>query len=125
MNNHVHVYVKPLCFMEFFTGVVISIPPNGHPLRRINPAHNVQSLMFLTEASDFFDSLEEANHADADASFRRFETIVEKYIKNGSPFEVNISFKTKAAILGVANAENFRELTRVRSSPNATREGNP
>lgn len=47
------------------------------------------------------------------ADFEMFTEIVEKFIKPQSAFEVNIDSKTRSAVLDVANAAIFIELTLV------------
>lgn len=46
-------------------------------------------------------------------SFNKLGEIIDKFIKDGSLFEVNISSKTKSTVLKIANAENFRKLSMV------------
>lgn len=63
-----------------------------------------QSLQFLVEAREFQDS---------STDFEKLTKIVETFIRPSSPFEVNISWTTRSAILSMADAERFAELTPV------------
>lgn len=75
----------------------------------------MQSIMFLIEVSEFNDALEAAT-ADNDTveNLERFQAVVKKYVKDGAPFEINIGFKTKAAILEAVAAENRPNIKLVR-----------
>ena len=65
---------------------------------------NTQSLQFLVAAMEFKEST---------ADYEKFANIVDKFVRDRSPFEVNISGKTKTAILDVADGASFAELSAV------------
>lgn len=71
--------------------------------------------MFLLDAEAFSAALEDA-HTDSDAGYERCVEIVHKYIKEGSPYEVNIESKTRNEILGATDRKIFFDLTLVRQS---------
>jgi len=72
----------------------------------------MQSLQFLVAAADFQESVA-ASAATNDTSFNTLRAIVSKFIKDSSPFEVNIDSNTKRNIMSAANAAAFRELSQV------------
>ncbi|CAM9279854.1 unnamed protein product, partial [Ectocarpus fasciculatus] len=69
----------------------------------------IESLMFLKAAVGFRESLH-ASTANDDDNFVLLTEIVNKYVKGGSPFEVNIDSKTKANILEKTTRETFVQL---------------
>lgn len=76
-------------------------------------------LMFLRDAEKFSASLQVSPTARADADekeepqFSEFVEIVDKYIKDGAPFEVNIESKTKIEVLRMTDRGIFNKQTRV------------
>lgn len=79
-------------------------------------------LTFILDVKDFSDWLRWGSRADAapdnkDDAHAAFSKIVDKYIKDGSPFEVNIESKTKKAILAMTDKKTFNALTLVRPKP--------
>ena len=77
------------------------------------PQHD-KSLMFLIAASNFNDALH-ASHAEDTTLFKHLEEIVEKYVLEGAPFEINIDSQTKSRILRLTSADNFHKLSMVRT----------
>lgn len=71
-----------------------------------------QSLMFLKAVVRFRDSLH-ASTVNDDDKFVLLTDIVDKYVKCGSPFEVNIGSKTKGDILENTTRETFLHLPQV------------
>eukprot|EP00752_Nemacystus_decipiens_P011672 g10359.t1 len=69
-----------------------------------------ESLMFLLDVEAFSAGLEDAA-ADSAAGYERCVEIVDKYIREGSPFEVNIEDKTRNEILRATDRKVFMELT--------------
>lgn len=76
--------------------------------------------MFLLAAEDFRKFFEEAPAANAAANaataYKRFVTIVDEYIREHSPYEVNIESKTKGKIIRTTDRRIFDELMLVRPS---------
>lgn len=72
-----------------------------------------QSLQFIVAAAEFKESLATSAIANGKMDFDNFVSTVDKYIKDSSPFEVNIDSKSKRDIMSVANAAAFRELSQV------------
>ncbi|CAM9223518.1 unnamed protein product [Ectocarpus fasciculatus] len=87
-----------------------------------------ESLMFLVDADEFNCSLHAVSKvprgfADRESSavsvderednpnFEQFAAIVDKYIREGSPFEVNIESKVRNEILGEVDRASFRRLS--------------
>lgn len=70
--------------------------------------------MFLVAASNFDDALH-ASHAEDTTLFKQLEEIVEKYVLEGAPFEINIDSQTKSRILRLASAASFHKLSMVRT----------
>ncbi|CAM9739353.1 unnamed protein product, partial [Pylaiella littoralis] len=72
-------------------------------------------LMFLGEVGDFSSCLHavftpsRAFDSKEDAEFATFCVLVGKYIKDGSPFEVNIESKTKIALLRITDRDTFNK----------------
>lgn len=75
--------------------------------------------MFLRDAEKFAASLHVAPTAGAAADekeepqFSEFVQIVDKYIRDGAPFEVNIDSKTKIEVLRMTDRGVFNNQTRV------------
>lgn len=70
--------------------------------------------MFLIAASNFDDALH-ASHAENTTPFKHLEEIVQKYVLEGAPFEINIDCQTKSRILRLARADSFHKLSMVRT----------
>eukprot|EP00752_Nemacystus_decipiens_P011670 g10357.t1 len=68
------------------------------------------SLMFLLDVEAFSAGLEDAA-TDSAAGYERCDGIVHKYIREGSPFEVNIESKTRTEIVRATERKVFMELT--------------
>ncbi|CAM9446022.1 unnamed protein product [Ectocarpus fasciculatus] len=68
-----------------------------------------ESILFLKAAWAFNDSVY-ASTANEDTNFALFMEIFDQYIKDGSPFEVNIDSKTKSFIKTRTNMETFKQL---------------
>ncbi|CAN0335808.1 unnamed protein product, partial [Ectocarpus sp. 12 AP-2014] len=68
-----------------------------------------ESIMFLKAARAYNDSVY-ASTANADTNFALFMEILDKYIKDGSPFEINIESKTKSFIMRRTDKEAFKQL---------------
>ncbi|CAM9640316.1 unnamed protein product [Ectocarpus sp. 8 AP-2014] len=68
-----------------------------------------ESILFL-EAAWAFKTSVRASTASEDATFVLFMDIFDKYIKDGSPFEINIDSKTKSFIMKRTNKEAFKQL---------------
>lgn len=69
----------------------------------------LQSLQFIIAAADF-----EAlcfSGADESTEFDTFVGIVDRYIKDNSPFEVNIDSQAKRRIIRAVDAASFKELS--------------
>ena len=69
-----------------------------------------QSLQFLLAVMEFKGS---------GTDYRRFVEIVDKFVRDTSPFEVNISSKAKTTVLGVSDAASFAGLPEVSAGANA------
>ena len=76
---------------------------------------SLQSLMFLLDAKAFSERLEAGSTAAGaeDADHQQLVAIVGKYIRERSPYEVNIESKTKSAIVRTIERATFDELTLV------------
>ncbi|CAM9955633.1 unnamed protein product [Ectocarpus sp. 8 AP-2014] len=68
-----------------------------------------ESILFLKAAWAFNDSVY-ASTANEDTNFALFMDIFDKYIKDGSPFEINIDSKTKSFIMKRTDREAFKQL---------------
>ncbi|CAM9445951.1 unnamed protein product [Ectocarpus fasciculatus] len=68
-----------------------------------------ESILFLKAAWAFKTSVR-ASTANEDVNFALFMNIFDTYIKDGSPFEVNINSKTKSFIMKRTNMEAFKQL---------------
>lgn len=77
------------------------------------PSLDMQSLMFLQDAKAFSKWLEEPRTA-TDTGYEEFIAIVDKYIRDLSPYEVNIESKTKSDILRATDRDIFNGFTLVR-----------
>lgn len=75
-------------------------------------------LMFLRDVEEFSTSLytastsRAASRAKKGRNFAEFVVILNTYIKDGSPFEIEIETETKNDILKMADREAFDKLTR-------------
>lgn len=74
----------------------------------------VQSLMFLLAAESFKTFLEEAPTAKTTGGYARYIALVDKHIRERSPYEVNIESKIRREILRTTDKEIFEALTVVR-----------
>lgn len=74
---------------------------------------DMQSLVFLLAAEDFTKRFEEAPAAKADSYHQQYVAIVDKFIRERSPYEVNIESKVKREILRTADKEVFDALSTV------------
>lgn len=72
-----------------------------------------ESLQFLIEALEFEKSLRTATAPNDATEFDTFMGIVDKYIRDNSPFEVNIDSKTKRGVLAMTEEAIFKGLTLV------------
>lgn len=72
--------------------------------------------MFLLDAKAFSERLEAGSTAAGaeDADHQQLVAIVSKYIRERSPYEVNIESKTKSAIVRTTEGATFDELTLVK-----------
>ncbi|CAN0081572.1 unnamed protein product [Ectocarpus sp. 12 AP-2014] len=68
-----------------------------------------ESILFLKAARAYNDSAY-ASTANEDTNFALFMDIFDKYIKDGSPFEINIESKTKSFIMRRTDKEAFKQL---------------
>ena len=75
-------------------------------------AYVQQSLQFLVAAREFQES---------STDFETLTKIVETFIRPNSPFEVNISWKARNAILNLSDTGSFVELTPVSTAVSLTR----
>lgn len=75
----------------------------------------VQSLMFLLSVESFRTSLEDTPTVKPDG-YERYAAIVDKYIRERSPYEVNIESRIKREILRTTDRGIFDKLTMVRSA---------
>ncbi|CAB1100089.1 unnamed protein product [Ectocarpus sp. CCAP 1310/34] len=109
--------------------LIIQFPPLFQAcLSPVSDCAFVESLMFLVDADEFNCSLHAVSKftsAGADPSpaamgvveceenlnFEQFAAIVDKYIREGSPFEVNIESKIRDEILREVDRASFRRLT--------------
>lgn len=75
-----------------------------------------ESLQFLIAVNEFKKSLRTPGETDDTTKhFAKLCEIIDKFVRDRSPFEVNIGSNTKFAVLKMANAANFRELSLVRT----------
>lgn len=75
---------------------------------------NTQSIQFLVAVKQYEESFLMPGEVYTTKSFVKLGQISDKFIRDTSPFEVNICSNTKSAVLKmVNNAENFRELSLV------------
>lgn len=74
----------------------------------------MQTILFL-EAAWAFKTSVRASTATEDSNFALFMDIFDNYIKDGSPFEVNIDSNTKSCIVQRTNMDAFKQLPRVRT----------
>lgn len=86
--------------------------------------HRLKMLMFLQSVEYFSATLHAASTTSSasdteDAQFAEFVGIVNKYIRAGSPFEVNIESKTRIDVLKMTDKTTFckQTLVRARTSP--------
>lgn len=83
----------------------VCYPPLAHHLLVCSHGGNTQqSLQFLVAAMEFKES---------NTDYDNFTEIIDKFVRDRSPFEVNISGKSKTAILDVADAARFAKLPSV------------
>ncbi|CAN0095666.1 unnamed protein product [Ectocarpus fasciculatus] len=68
-----------------------------------------ESILFLREVAAFRDSIY-AVEADDDALFREVVAIVNKFIKSGSSYEVNIDFHARTEVMRDVDEARFKEL---------------
>lgn len=73
----------------------------------------IQSIQFLVAVKEYKDFLRAQGELDATNPLVKLSDIVDKFVRDGSPFEVNIGSNTKSAVLKVADAANFAELSLV------------
>lgn len=79
--------------------------------------------MFLVDANSFSEEVK-AGGTTATGDARHQEelvAIVDKYIRDDSPYEVNIECKTKTAIISATERTTFDELTLVNKSNGCAR----
>lgn len=82
-------------------------------------ATECKMLMFLRDAEDFSASLSivsttcAASEDKEDLAYAQLVEIIDKYIKDGSPFEINIECKTKVNITRMADKATFNKETLV------------
>lgn len=91
-----------------------ALPPPTHSPWPVPVSSRTQSILFLKAAWAFNDSVH-ASTANEDTNFALFMEIFDQYIKDGSPFEVNIDSKTKSFIKTRTNMETFKQLPLVRT----------
>ena len=107
----------------------LSLPPTlCFPVAGLTTGVTKQSLQFLVAAGAFKESLAKESlatpdTADGKTSFDTFVAVVNKFIEDNSPFEVNIDSKTKREILSRSNRAGFQELSQVGALGN-NQEGN-
>lgn len=65
--------------------------------------------MFLMEIAVFRNSVF-AVEADEDAQFREFLQIVNKFVKSGSSYEVNIDSRARSEVMRYSNEARFKGL---------------
>lgn len=70
--------------------------------------------MFLVEVQAFLDSTYAVDEVDEDTLFRAFGQIVNKFIKSGSSYEVNIDSRARAAVMRYGEEAVFKNLDSVR-----------
>ncbi|CAM9633035.1 unnamed protein product, partial [Ectocarpus fasciculatus] len=112
-------------------GTVLDLIIHFPPLFQAQYCRNAlcsESLMFLVDAEEFNSSLHAVSKltpglADPESAavavneradnpnFEQFAAIVDKYIREGSPFEVNIESKIRKEILGEVDHASFKRLS--------------
>ena len=103
------------CKCTALSAFVADAPPRGADFETLPTLllGVLQSLMFLLDADAFSATFEEAP-TDSAAGYDRYVEIVNNYVRERSPFEVNIESKTRNAILRATDRKTFIEVTLVR-----------
>lgn len=68
----------------------------------------------MVAVNEYEKSVGALDDTDVTKSFAKLGEIIDEFVRDGSPFEVNIGSTTKSAVLKMADAANFKELSSVR-----------
>lgn len=88
------------------------VPPLSPPVSALKPI--IQSIQFLVAVKEYEESLRVQDELDATNLFEKLSEIIDKFVRDRSPFEVNVGSNVKCAVLKMADAANFMELSLVR-----------
>lgn len=74
---------------------------------------STQSIQFLVAVKEYKEIVRAPGEADPTKPFAKLIGIIDKFVRDRSPFEVNLGSSTKTAVVKMADAATFRELSLV------------